>query len=109
MMGIDVILYEKTQRGVDGFGDPIYNETPTTVHDVLVAPASAQEILDNVNLYGKKAVYTLGIPKNDTHDWTDKHVAFFGRNWQAFGIPVEGIAENVPTRWHKKVMVAVYE
>ena len=36
LKGIDVTLYEKTKIGEDGFHDPIYEEKPITVHNVLV-------------------------------------------------------------------------
>ena len=109
LTGITVTLWNKTQTGTDPLGAPIYEETPEQVEDVLVAPASSQEILDNTNLYGKKAIYTLAIPKGDAHDWEDKKVSFFGQDWHVFGIPLEGIVENIPLRWNKKVTVERYE
>lgn len=109
MQGIQVILYNATQSGTNSFGEPIYTETAVTVDNVLVAPASASEILDAVNLYGRKAIYTLGIPKGDTHDWENRKVKFFDEDWRVFGIPLEGIDDLVPTPWNKKVMVERYE
>ncbi len=107
--GITVTLYSTTQTSTDAFGAPVYVETTAAVDDVLVAPSSSTEVLDTVNLYGKKAVYTLGIPKGDTHDWMDKKVSFFGETWHTFGIPQEGIEDNIPLRWNKKVFVERYE
>lgn len=107
--GITVTLYETTLDSTDPFGAPIYTETAEEVENVLVAPASSTETLDNVNLYGKKAVYTLGIPKGDTHDWEDKRVSFFGKDWHTFGIPQEGIVDNIPLAWNKKVLVERYD
>lgn len=107
--GITITLWNKTQTGTDPLGAPIYAEIPEPVDDVIVAPASSQEILDATNLYGKKAVYTLGIPKGDTHEWRDKEVTFFGQDWKTFGIPTEGIEDLIPLRWNKKIMVARYE
>lgn len=52
--GIPVKLYERTASGTDTFGHPIYTETPVTVEDVLVAPASTTEVLDMLNITGKK-------------------------------------------------------
>ena len=75
--GIPVKLYERTASGTDTFGHPIYTETPVTVEDVLVAPASTTEVLDMLNITGKKAVYNIAIPKGDTHDWQDCRVDFF--------------------------------
>ena len=107
--GITVTLYNKTLDSTDSFGDPVYTETPVEVADVLVYPASSTEILETTNLYGKKAVYTLAIPKGDTHEWEDKKVSFFGKDWHTFGIPTKGIEDNIPLRWNTKVMVERYE
>ena len=107
--GITVTLYDKTATGTDGFGDPVYTETAQSVDDVLVYPSTSTEILETVNLYGKKAVYTLAIPKGDTHNWQDRRVTFFGKDWHTFGIPQQGIEENIPLRWNMKVMVERYE
>ncbi len=107
--GIDVTLYTVQQTGSDDFGAPIYKETAVTVSNVLVAPASNQEILETTNLYGKKAVYTLGIPKGDTHNWENRKVSFFGQDFRVFGIPQQGIDDLIPLDWNKKVMVERYE
>lgn len=107
--GIEVTLYEQTNTGeTDPFGKPIVTETAVTVDNVLVYPASTQEILDTVNLYGKKAVYTLAIPKGDTHDWENSKVSFFGEYWQTFGFATEGIEDNIPLSWNKKISVERY-
>ena len=105
MKTITVTLYEKTAIGEDAFHKTIWGETPVNVSGVLFAPSSAQEILDSTNLYGKKAVYTLAIPKGDTHVWEDCKVRFFDQDWHVFGIPLEGINENIPLAWNKKVTV----
>lgn len=107
--GITVTLYEETQIGEDAFNQAIFKETPVEVENVLVTPSSQSEILDSVNLYGKKAVYTLAIPKGDTHDWEDRRVDFFGERWRVFGIPSEGIDGLIPLDWNKKVTVERYE
>lgn len=108
--GIEVKLYSKVQTGTDGFGTPVYDESAFTIIDnVLVSPTSSEEILDNLNLYGKKAVYTLAIPKGDTNDWRDRKIEFFDEIWRSFGIPQEGIGNLIPLKWNKKVTVARHE
>ena len=107
--GITVTLYEVTQTGTDDFGEPVHTETPTDVENVLVSPSTSQEILDTVNLYGRKAVYTLGIPKGDSHDWENRRVDFFGERWRVFGVPTKGIEELIPLDWNTKVTVERYE
>lgn len=114
--GMTVILYEKKQKKdaagkpiVDGFGKPIYEESPVSVENVLVSPATSDDIVTNTDLTGKKATYTLAIPKGDTHDWTDKTVEFFGEKFKTFDIPVKGIDSLVPLDWNMKVKVERYE
>ena len=109
MKGITVILHELTEVSTNAFGEPVMSEKQVAVDNVLVAPASDQEILSATNLYGRKVVYTLGIPKGDTHDWENQKVSFFGETFRTFGIPTEGIDHLVPTAWNKKVMVERYE
>lgn len=107
--GIDVIIYNKEQTGTDGFGRPIYEEIPETVSNVLVQPAASSEVLDTLNLTGKKTVYTLAIPKGDDHDWRNKKVSFFGKTFKTFGEPIQGIETLLPLEWNKKVTVEEYE
>ncbi len=107
--GITVTLFEKTLVGQDAFNKDIYEEEPVEVDNVLVAPSSSDEVIDMMNLYGKKAVYTLAIPKGDEHEWRDRKVEFFGTVFHSFGIPLEGIECDIPLDWNKKVMVEAYE
>lgn len=53
--------------------------------------------------------YTLGIPKGDTHIWTDTLVSFWGRTWRTIGLPVRGMDENIPLCWNEKVRVRLCE
>ena len=106
--GITVTLHQKTQTGVDGFNQPIYQYEDISVDNVLVAPASTDDIVNATNLYGKKVTYILGIPKGDTHDWEDQEISFWGERYHSFGFATEGIEENIPLSWNKKVMVERY-
>ena len=110
MKGITVTLYERTQTGADALNHPIYTETAETVNNVLVAPMSDEEVLQTYTLTGRKAVYQMGIPKGDTHEWAaGKKVSFFGEDWRIIGLPQEGIEYLIPLSWNKKVRVERYE
>lgn len=106
--GIPVTYINKRETGKDALNRPIYEEEPETVDNVLVAPASTDDIVNTSTLTGKKAVYTLGIPKGDTHEWEDAEVEFFGRRWHCFGFVLCGIEEMVPLDWNGKVQVEAY-
>ncbi|HEU3387123.1 TPA: hypothetical protein VVG77_001975, partial [Streptococcus pneumoniae] len=51
--------------GNDDFGHPIHRDVEIEVQNVLVAPTSSEDVINQMNLTGKKAEYTLGIPKGD--------------------------------------------
>lgn len=106
--GIEVILINEAEKGQDPFGNPIYEEVETSVKNVLVTPASSDDIVNKLNLTGKKAVYTLAIPKGDTNIWEDQEVRFFNKRWRVFGAETQGIEELIPLDWNKKVMVEKY-
>ena len=110
MQGITVTLYDRTVAGVDALNAPIYTETAITVDNVLVAPVSADEVLQTYTLTGRKAVYQMAIPKGDANDWTaGKRVSFFGQDWRIIELPEEGIEALIPLAWNKKVKVERYE
>lgn len=106
--GITVTLYERKQTGVDGAHRPIYKETPVSVDNVLVYPTTSDDIVSTTDLEGKKAVYTLCIPKGDTHHWEDSTIEFWGNKYKSFGFIQEYIDELVPLSWNKKVLVDRY-
>ena len=107
--GITVTLITKTQDGTDPMGAPTYKESTKAVNNVLVAPTSSDDVVNQQSLTGRTAVYTLAIPKGDTNVWENQIVEFFGKRWKAFGIPTQGIDDLIPLSWNKKVMVERYE
>ncbi len=106
--GITVILMDKVEDGTDGFGKLLFKEKPIEIQNVLVSPTSTDDVTNELNLTGKKAVYDLAIPKGDTHDWINKEVRFFGETWRTIGVPLEGIEDMIPLDWNKKVTVEYY-
>lgn len=106
--GITIILIDKVKTGIDPFGNPIYEDQEIEIENVLVSPTSSDDIVNQLTLTGKKAVYTLAIPKGDTNDWENKEAKFFGQRWRTFGFPIEGIESLIPLDWNKKVMVERY-
>lgn len=110
MRGITVTLHKRVKVGDDALNHPLYIETLEPVDNVLVAPVSANEVLETYNLTGRKAVFQLGIPKGDNHDWmAGSKVTFFGEDWRIIEIPQEGLEYLIPLSWNKKVKVERYE
>ena len=110
MVGITITLFNRTETGMDALNCPIYEETPVNVSNVLVAPVTSTEALETYSVTGRRAVYQLGIPKGDTHDWSaGQRVRFFDKDWRIIAIPTEGIEHLIPLSWNKKVQVETYE
>jgi len=107
--GITVTLINKIEVGRDPFDNPIFEDVEIAVDNVLVSPTSSDDVVNQLSLTGRKAVYTLAIPKGDTNTWENQEVRFFGERWRVFGIPTEGIEHLIPLDWNKKVMVERYE
>lgn len=80
--------------------------------NILLYSGDVTETVSNV-LIGEPSEdgrsYTLGIPKGDNHIWTDRKVSFFGRSFRTIGLPEQGIEENIPLSWHKKVHVKMLD
>ena len=100
-----VLLHVKTKTGVDGMNNPVYDDATVEVRGVLIGQPTTEEVTSSIALYGKRLSFVLALPKGDTHDWTDTEVEFWVRKFRTYGDVIEGIEENVPTPWHRKVMV----
>lgn len=107
--GMQITLIDKQVISVDPFGTPVVKDVEILVDNVLVSPSSTDDVTNQLSLTGKKAVYTLAIPKGDMHDWENKEVIFFGQKWRTVGFATEGIESMIPLEWNKKVMVERYE
>lgn len=107
--GVTVTLITKKEVGKDDFNAPIYEDVEVEVDNVLVSPTNTDDIINQLDITGKKAVYTLAIPKNDDNVWEDQEVHFFDKRWRVFGMETQGIDHLIPLDWNKKVMVERYE
>ena len=106
--GIPITLLARTSDGKDAFNRDKVKESEVTVDNVLVAPSSSEEVTEAMNLYGKKAVYTLGIPKGDENVWEDVRIVLpapFAGTYHTIGYPTAGIEGLIPLNWNKKVIV----
>lgn len=108
MKGTTVQLVVGTVTGYDPLGNPIETEELVNIDDVLVGQPSTDDITSTIQLYGKRIDYVLGIPKGDTHNWTDTTVYIWGEKFRTIGYPMTGEQENIPLRWGKNVKVERY-
>ena len=75
---------------------------------MLVGEPTSDQIVQDLNMYGKHLAYVLAIPKGDTHTWTDTEVEFFGQTFKTYGEPTQGIDALIPLSWNTKVKVERY-
>lgn len=128
MKGTTIYLVHRNQIGVDDFNMPVYSEGlhpsndvyPSNdlfpcdgtileaVDDCLVGQPSADDVANAVAFYGKKIAYTVGIPKGDSHEWTDAEVEIWGERFRTIGYPETGIQANIPLRWGQNIKVERY-
>ena len=101
--GITIELLKKEKIGVDEFNAPIFDITSVLVPNVIVTPSDASDVVDVMNLTGKKAVYSLCIPNGDANDWTNAEVVIWGEKYRTIGIPKEYI--KTPLEWNKQIKV----
>lgn len=109
MKGTTIQLGVKTQIGTDPFGAPEYSVIFEDVKDVLVGQPSTDDIKTSTDLFGKRLIYMIGIPKGDTHNWEDAEVIIWGKKFKTFGCPITGEQANIPLRWGQNVRVGYYE
>lgn len=107
--GETVTLLVETQSDTDPFGSPIYTTQNVDVKNVIVGSPSSDSAVAELNLFGKRIAFTLGIPKGDTHDWNDKIVIIRGARYRTYGFPLTQTDANVPGMWNTQVKVEKYE
>lgn len=108
MKGMTVQLVVDTVTSYDPLGNPIVDEEIVDVKDVLVGQPTTDDVTNTIQLYGKQIHYVLGIPKGDTHNWTNAKVYIWGEPYRTIGYPQTGIQENIPLRWGSNVKVERY-
>lgn len=107
--GETVFLIEKTVTGKNPIGEPIATSQEVQVDNVLIGTPSTDAAVQDLNLYGKRLAFVLGIPKGDNHNWKDADVLIRGQKFRTYGFPLTQTEANVPGPWNTQVKVEAYE
>ncbi|MFM1580726.1 hypothetical protein ABGF48_00730 [Helcococcus bovis] len=105
IQGIIVTLINRVKIGENPLREPIYEEKEIEVQNVLVAPATADDLVNVGDLEGRKTIYTIAIPKGDTNIWENQKVKFLNKTWKVITEAEEGIESMMPLAWNKKYKV----
>lgn len=106
--GVSIVLHVRTEAGTDMLGNPVYTTEDVTVDNVIWNVSTADDLIDKNRLEGTLELYTLAIPKGDTHVWLENTVSFNGKTFHCYA-ESEGIPELTPLAWCKKVFVERYD
>lgn len=109
LKGETVTLTVREQNGLDDADRPVWKETAVQVENVLIGQPTTEEVVNELNLSGRKIAYVLGIPKGDKHIWKDTTVSFWGMTFRTIGEPMRGTQANIPLQWGMNVKVEHYE
>ena len=109
IIGETVVLIEKTVTGQNAIGEDIVEPVETEVKNVLIGTPSTDAVVEDLNIYGKRLLFVLGIPKGDTHNWKDAEIHIRGQKFRSYGFPLTQTEENVPGPWNTQVKVEAYE
>lgn len=105
LKGITITLLEETLGEPDAFGRPVKSVIPVPVDNVLVSPVSNDDAATEYNLSGIRVVYTLSIPKGDTHKWKGSEVIINGEHYFTSGDALVYHEALTPGEWNKTVKV----
>ncbi|MDD6908289.1 MAG: hypothetical protein PUJ15_06285, partial [Bacteroidaceae bacterium] len=110
--GIDIKVISDVPTGQkDEFGMPETYEQVLEFENVLVSPVSSEDMINELNLTGRKIVYQLALPK-EYDDYIESgffkngtKVEVFGEKYKMVGEPTRGIESLIPLDWNAKVKV----
>ncbi len=76
-----------------------------TVENVLVSPATSQDLATQIRLNETKSVYTLAFPKTYDKPLRGCRCIVRGETFDVIGDPQYSTLENTPTKWWYSVEV----
>ena len=105
--GQTVKLHIKADAGPDEFGTMTYTDTVEDVDNVFIETVGGEQMLADLQFFGKRTAYVLHIPKGDEHVWTDTEVEFYGQKFRTYGAVT--YIPYAPLDWDKKIRCELYE
>ena len=101
LRGADVLLTRRTMTGRDDMGEPVFEETAETVHNVLWHESTTDEIDESNRMFGVTCDLSLDFPKTFTGSLEGCSVNVGGTEYRILGDPKGYMPENCPTPWNR--------
>ena len=100
MKGETVTVTTRVQSGTDPGGDATYTTSTSSVDDVLVAPGSQSNAVDNIRPDGIEVALTLYFPRTFTGTLRGAIITVRGEDYKVIGDPIPYNGGLTPTRWN---------
>ena len=107
--GETVIVVHKVKAGMDAFHVPTYTFETETVPNVLVSPASTDDLEAIARPEGDTVALALHFPKTYTASLRGSLVEVRGRRYEIQGDPQSYMDENTPGAWNRPVTATLVE
>lgn len=102
--GQTVTVQSQATTGVDELNNPVTAwQDEATVHDVLVAPASTDDLTGSIRPQGDEVVLVAHFPRTYTASLRGRRVVVDGTTYDVVGDPRPYQPANTPGRWDRPV------
>lgn len=105
--GETVIVECKVPNGTDAYSKALYDTAELEVHDVLVCPVSAGDVIDGNRPDGARVRYRLHFPKTYIGKLDGLRVKVRDEWLDIIGSPRRYTAENTPGKWNMEAEAGV--
>ncbi len=99
MLTGETVIVRTPSIGYDEHTEEVITWTEEHIQNVLVAPASTEDLEGIQRAYGVKLAFTLGFPKTFSHSLRGCEIIVRGITCRVIGDPQPNAIKNCPTAW----------
>ena len=107
--GRTVTVVLRVENGRDAFNMPVWDEAAQDVDNVLVAPASTEDLAGLGRPDGDETVIVAHFPKTWSGSLRGAVLVVDGRRFEVVGDPQPYMAANTPGAWNRPVHARLVE
>jgi len=103
--GETVVVIQRAEVGRGAGNTPIYTTVEETVDNVLISPASTDDVIESNRPDGTELVWNLDFPKTFTGPLRGCRVRVRGEEFHVVGDPRPYLPTLTPGQWNRPVKV----